>query len=368
MASEQSPTASLVGLFAAPARARCLSLAQWDGVLRVARKEQLVSRLGAVLAGQPDVLARCPAEAQAMFRGAAVYPRLVQERANWELSRLLAATDQLGVDLILLKGIGYVRAGLPLAQARAFADVDLLVQESRLAAVEERLLVHGWEYSVTNAYDQRYYRQWMHEIPPLRHRERQMEVDIHHRILPRTARLSPDPALLWASSVAVGPRLRVLSPHDMVLHCAAHLFADGAVRGGFRDLLDLHQLLTHFGSEHADFWDRLPGRAAELRLGRPLYYGLRFCTEWLRTPVPDAARAAVAAFAPAAPVAMLMDRLVASVLLPRDVGSEAPSAPAWLLYARSHWLRMPSLLLAKHLTRKALRRLTQAWVRTPLDG
>ena len=28
----------------------------------------------------------------------------------------------------------------------------------------------------------------------------------------------------------------------------------------------------------------------------------------------------------------------------------------WLLYVRSHWLRMPPLLLARHLLRKSLRR------------
>jgi hypothetical protein len=32
-----------------------------------------------------------------------------------------------------------------------------------------------------------------------------------------------------------------------------------------------------------------------------------------------------------------------------------------MLYVRSHWLRMPPLLLIQHLTRKALRRVIEKW-------
>ena len=362
---EASPASALVRLFAQPALACGLSIPQWDGILRVARKEQLLSRLGAVMAQRPDLQAVCPTEMRAMFRAAWAYPSLVQDRANWELTQLLAATADLGVEFILLKGVGYLRAGLPLARARAFADVDLLVPQSQLAAVEARLLAQGWEHYVNNSYDQRYYRQWMHEIPPLRHPVRQMEVDLHHRILPRTARLSPDPAPLWAASLPVGPRLRVLSPPDMVLHCAAHLFADGEIKGCFRDLLDLHQMLTEFASRDEALWEQLVGRARLLKLGRPLYYAIRFCVEFLDTPVPVPTRRAVAQFAPAAPVARLMGVLVRAVLLPREVGRTESSLAAWLLYVRSHWLRMPPWLLGKHLARKAVRRLSGAWPRVP---
>jgi hypothetical protein len=35
----------------------------------------------------------------------------------------------------------------------------------------------------------------------------------------------------------------------------------------------------------------------------------------------------------------------------------------WALYVRSHWLRMPPLLLMQHLTRKVLRRWIEWWKR-----
>jgi hypothetical protein len=52
-----------------------------------------------------------------------------------------------------------------------------------------------------------------------------------------------------------------------------------------------------------------------------------------------------------------MDRLVARIVLtdrPRHLG---PATARHLLYIRSHWLRMPPLLLARHLATKAALRL-----------
>src|SRR3546814_4904350 len=70
----------------------------------------------------------------------------------------------------------------------------------------------------------------MHELPPLIHKERDRMIDVHHTILPLTARQTPDAEVMIADSVALGDGLFVLSPEDMVLHCVAHLFADGDLR------------------------------------------------------------------------------------------------------------------------------------------
>jgi hypothetical protein len=51
-----------------------------------------------------------------------------------------------------------------------------------------------------------------------------------------------------------------------------------------------------------------------------------------------------------------MDSLVPRVLEPRYPDRLPARVAAWLLFVRSHWLRMPPGLLAVHLLRKALRR------------
>ena len=120
-------------------------------------------------------------------------------------------------------------------------------------------MLHGWATSKTTAYDQRYYRRWMHELPPLRHISRQTMLDVHHAILPITARLKPDSAKLLAASrpIAGEPRLRVLAPVDMVLHSATHLFCNEDVGNGLRDLVDLDSLLREFAQR-----ERISGRGS----------------------------------------------------------------------------------------------------------
>jgi hypothetical protein len=146
----------------------------------------------------------------------------------------------------------------------------------------------------------------------------------------------------------------VLAPSDLVLHSAAHLFQDGDLDGGLRDLVDLDLLLRHFGEEPS-FWEELVPRALALTLGRPLYYALRFCEKLLGTPAPTPVRDATRAFAPFPPAGLVMDVLARRAMSPD--GWEGPSlatgSARFLLYVRSHWLRMPPLLLARHLARKA---------------
>ncbi len=192
----------------------------------------------------------------------------------------------------------------------------------------------------------------------MRHRERETEVDLHHNIVPRTARLKIDPAPLLAAARPVGgSRLRVLAPHDMVLHSAVHLFHDGDMVNGLRELVDIDDLLRHFGQQ-AGFWDALVPRATALGVSRPLFYGLHYCRKLLETPIPEDVMAAAASAAPQTIILAVMDRLVPAALLPQhpDLPRRTTAFARWLLFVRSHYLRMPMRLLIPHLTRKAWRR------------
>ena len=84
-----------------------------------------------------------------------------------------------------------------------YSDIDILVPKALLLRAESALMLHGWTGHEHDAYDQRYYRQWMHELPPMQHIRRQSVIDVHHAILPETARVRPDPARLIAAAVDV---------------------------------------------------------------------------------------------------------------------------------------------------------------------
>lgn len=332
------------------------SLPQWEALVSQARRSNLLARI-AVTLDELGLLPRVPAAPRAHLVAARTLAQAQADAARREVAFIDRALATTGVPIVLLKGAAYLIAGLPAARGRMFGDIDILVPRDALAKVEATLMLHGWQTSKTSAYDQRYYRRWMHELPPLRHISRQTDLDVHHAILPTTARLKPDSAMLLTASrpLAGEPRLRILAPLDMVLHSATHLLCNEDVGNSLRDLVDLDSLLRHFAPE-AGFWSGLTVRAAELDLTRPLYYALRYAVRFLDTPVPaDVVRAAEVGRPPSL-LRGLMDTLFLQTLRPERAGAALASLARGSLYVRAHWLRMPPLLLARHLTVKALRR------------
>ena len=350
-----------------PTHAASQGVEAWDLLLRVARRTRLLGRL-AVIMDEMGLLPRLPEKVHDHFIAARVYVDQRQQAARWEINRLLAATRESRVPLVLLKGSAYILAGLPPARGRLLSDVDLLLPAASLESVEKTLLGNGWTGVKLEEYDQRYYRTWMHELPPLRHPERGFEVDIHHTISPLTSRLNPDPEKLLRDSIPLADgRLRVLQPVDMVLHSAVHLFYDGEFINGLRDLVDLADLFSHFGAR-AGFWEKLVQRAREQDLQRPLFYAMRYTQRLLGADIPATAMANIGSGAPLRPVLRLMDRLILLVMVPDhpDFPLRRTALARWLLYVRSHWLRMPPGLLLKHLARKQLMRWKVA--RKPVSG
>ena len=323
-------------------------------LLRQARRADLWPRLSCLLSDLP-----VSGPLAEHLESGRIIAQQQDRQIRWEVNRIRRALAQVDTKVVLLKGAAYVMANLPNAQGRLVSDVDILVPKERLADVEQALAGDGWMALGHDDYDDHYYRAWMHEIPPLRHAARQTDVDVHHTILPPVGRLHPDPRKLLDAARPLGHSgLYVLAPEDMVLHSAAHLFQDGDLAGGLRDLVDLDSLFRHFGEVEPGFWERLVPRAQELQLARPLFYALRFTRRLLGTPIPDYVLLQADAAAPRWPLARLMDFLmIRALLIPdRDGAPAAAHLSRWLLYVRSHWLKMPPLLLARHLAHKAKRR------------
>ena len=109
----------------------------------------------------------------------------------------------------------------------------------------------------------------MHELPPLIHRDRDRMIDVHHTILPLTARPKPDAASLIGDAQPLENGLSVLSPADMVIHAAAHLVADGDLAGGLRNLWDIDRLVRELSDRDAGFLAALSTRAAGIAGGGP---------------------------------------------------------------------------------------------------
>ena len=321
----------LARVLADPQASGALDAEGWTALIATARAEQLAGTLACRVEGLP-----MPDSAAAILADARAAAEHGRRAALWEAEMARRALAPLGCPVVLLKGTAYVAAGLAAGQGRSIGDLDILVPREHLDAVETALLAHGWEWVKPDAYDDAYYRQWMHELPPLIHRERDRMIDVHHTILPLTAQPKPDAQALIDSSKELGNGLRVLSPADMIVHAAAHLFADGDMAGGLRNLWDIRCLLDEFGT------DGLKARAA--------HHGLHAQTM-------RAARQAHALFGVDIPHAWRMsdslDPLFHRRLLARDDwGRATRPVTRFGFYVRSHAMRMPLAMLARHLWTK----------------
>ena len=327
---------------------------EWERLIRIAREANLLGTL-AMRLRDAGTLASIPPEPRAHFVAAEVTSKAQEAAVRREFVELRAALAGVGVPVVLLKGAAYLAARLPAARGRMFSDIDILVPKHALPKVESALMLAGFSTTHLHPYDQRYYRKWRHELPPMTHVKRLTTIDVHHTILAEISGVHVDvDALLRDARPLPAPTgFQVLAPVDMVLHSATHLFRNEDLTHGYRDLVDIDALLRHFGDE--GFWRRLPARARTLGLGRSLHYALHWAARLFATPIPPPVSAALAEHAPPPATRWLMEAILGNALRPR-LHDPATRWARRAMYLRGHWLKMPLPLLAWHLTVKAMRR------------
>ena len=193
------PFPLLIRVLRAPVGMGSLGLAEWELLLRQALAANLSASLHhlAQAHGQLDSI---PGPARAHLEWAATQAARHTQAVEHEIGQIRQALEGVDTPLILLKGAAYAAARLPAGHGRLFSDIDLLVTREALPEVESALMIRGWVSTHHDAYDQRYYRTWMHEIPPMVHARRDTSIDVHHTILPLSARARPDPAKLRAQA------------------------------------------------------------------------------------------------------------------------------------------------------------------------
>lgn len=332
--------------------------ATWTGVLTAARAEQLIGSLAHRLSGL-DV----PPKVAAILADARDSAEQGRTQALWEAEMARRALAPLGIPVVLLKGTAYVAAGLAAGQGRSIGDLDILIPRESLDVAERALLAAGWEWVKPDPYDDAYYRQWMHELPPLIHRDRDRMIDVHHTILPLTAKPKPDatalieysvglsdglrlgPSIDWSDRLRESPGLRVLSPAGMIVHAAAHLIADGDMAGGLRNLWDIDRLFREFADGDPQFTLTVLEEEWQHGLYPHVRRALRLACQIFGTPLQSSEPLNSERF-----VERPIDRLFRGRVLARDGwGRQTRAATRFGFYVRSHALRMPPGMLVRHL-------------------
>jgi hypothetical protein len=333
------PLHKLIAVLGQPENSLSLSDSEWSSIIRAARQTDLLGQLGAAIydAMTPETI---PQQVKRAIDLELLTARRRGEAALWEI-RVMRRLIPSDIPIIALKGCAYVLAKDKNATGRLYSDIDLLVDAEHLGPVESALISGGWKPSQVSTYDQKYYRNWMHEVPPMEHVRRHTTVDLHHAIIPPISRFAFNPKLLRESAVEISPGLLVLSPADRCLHSVAHAFLEGVSAKALRDLYDIACLTRqHFATETER--NALFSRADQLGLGAILSAALEAsqalygADQERQTPKSVRARFLTLAAQNAIQPTTLLGTVMEQVLL-----------------AHSHWMKMPVEILIPHLARKS---------------
>ncbi len=336
----------LLSFLADNTKADRLSAEEFSLLLADARACGVLGRVAHHLLSRPQTSSLAPNLTDQLL-AATTQSRGFRQDIWRELAHIERALAHLKTPVILLKGASYVHSELPPAEGRTFSDIDILVSRDQIAQAEAALMLGGWATGSLNSYDQRYYRQWAHEIPPMTHLQRGTTIDLHHSLVMPTCRIKVDSSKMVSAAItAAGSQFwHRLQDEDMVLHAVSHLMLNSEFDRGLRDLWDIHLLYQHFGSLVEDFPKRLFARAQAVGLQTLLVQVLVLTSKCFSTPLPD--------FAVAADNTMFL-RMMARAASARhpDTKPWGQGAADFGLMLREMYLRLPPQLLAVHIWHK----------------
>lgn len=165
-----------------------------------------------------------------------------------QLSELLAACADVGIDPIVLKGAALAVTAYPDPALRSMADLDLLVERRELSQVFVQLGRLGYEHRLVYYGDAFNLERGYHGIFADPHQQR-LSVEVHWALaasLERRNRLDASALRrhttrtdLAGRSGEAGTSARILAPHAQVVHLAAHAASEGHAFGRLAWLADL---------------------------------------------------------------------------------------------------------------------------------
>jgi hypothetical protein len=346
----------LVAAIRQPQRTLSWPVAVWEQQVRLARRLRLLSRLAAAVEDQ-DLLQAVPSQPQRHLWSELRLSRWRTDAMRWAAERIGARLADRGYPIVLLKGAAYLSQGLSISRGRLPSDLDIMVPRDAMRDAQDCLRLDGWQEMELDAHDLRYYSEWSHEAPPMRHPAHRMELDLHHNILPPLGRPHVQAEVLFRRiQSAPWTGWSVLSPADQFLHAAAHLFCDSVFRDRLRDLVDLDGLARELvAGEQA--WADVVARAQELGLAEQCALACHFLTLWFDTPLPDvpvsdALESSLARLTGRRPLLKLLSSALTPMAPDEEPGLRERVVDQVLL-ARYHLHRLPLRLLIPHLIHKA---------------
>ncbi len=366
-------TSLLIKVLQSPKIIKGFSSKDWNLLLRQASSAKMLARL-AYRFTTHDLMSAVPEKTLNHINSEQVKVAHLHTQVNQEVQELNLLFNKLQIKAIYLKGTAYLLADLPLAQGRFFSDIDILLNQDDISKVEIALKCQGWKSQKTDDHDQAYYRNYMHEIPPMQHIMRGTVIDIHHNILPVCNDNKIDISLLSHDALEVNgnnthtPQSYVLAPAAMFLHSAIHLFHEGELEQGLRGLSDLDLLLSHFEENETNFSQQLIDLAEKINQQQSLFYAWRYLSKIFNKELPKTAQVFMDNYQLKITNLATIDFIFTNLLAAHhsSTASWHFSLAAQLAYWRGHLLRMPLRLLIPHLFKKSWLQLNDLTKKEPV--
>ena len=348
---------TLIEFLRNPEIAASFNTKDWEMLVRQGRTAHMLGRIHYLLTAN-NLIQATPIKALHHIQSSALSGERQREQTLREVDEIAQIAAKKDLQFTLLKGAAYVTMDLPCSRGRTFSDIDLLTAKRDVSNMEFGLLINGWVRIFVDDYDQRYYREWMHEIPPLRHKDRKTVIDLHHNILPPTNKDSPRPDKFCQQTVhrpGIG-NVQVLINEDLLIHSATHLFSESEYHNGLRDLSDIDLMLKHFSEQHPEFTRELIARSLTLGLAKYIYFALRYTRLVLHNQSAVTLQQEQQINPKFSAITLkLLDFCFLNIFLP-----DHPSCHSWrkplakfILHIRGHLIRMPVRMLIPHLLHKA---------------
>ena len=355
-------TSLLIKVIQTPKIIESFSSTNWNLLLRQADSAKMLARLAYYIDAQ-GLTNAVPEKTLNHINSEHVKVAHLHTQVKQEVIELEQLFAKLDINAVYLKGTAYLLANLPLAQGRYFSDIDILLTQDEIAKVEIALKCQGWKSQKTDGHDQAYYRNYMHEIPPMQHILRGTVLDIHHNILPVCNANKIDIVLLRSGALPLSEsdtHSYVLSPAAMMLHSAVHLFHEGELEQGLRGLSDLDILFHHFEKSETNFSQQLVDLSEKTNQQQSLFFTWRYLTKIFNKKLPKVAQTFIISYQHQITNLSTIDFIYTNLFTAHH-GTTASwrfSLAVQLVYWRGHLLRMPLRLLIPHLLKKSWLRLT----------
>ncbi|WP_020408143.1 nucleotidyltransferase family protein [Hahella ganghwensis] len=342
----------VIQLFLHPESAASIDAERWQQIILVLRYQQLLARYAKRIR-KAGVFEQVHKYAQHHLINAEIIADKQYQQVHYEASLLQQQIGGIGSHLIFLKGAGYSLSGLSVGVGRTYSDIDILVDKTAISDIEKTMSLNGWLPEEMDEYDQKYYRQWAHEIPPMKHATRGTLIDIHHNIIPVVSTRAPDINLLFEHTVITKDGYQILDKPAMTLHSLIHLFYNEEFKYGYRDLLDLHLLMSDNTEE---YWQQLLDLAESTGFERELFYACRYTNRLTSTAIPEHV-VNLLNQKNSGPILPIVDFIFTQLLIPSHptVRSPSYSLAAFMGFLRGHHLKMPLPVLIYHSVNKAWR-------------